>query len=68
MFLNGADLFVYCHEVMLCKSSGEYSEVDITWLLIIGCDHSVIPKGRRLIEQNGNGTERERSASDLCCK
>ena len=29
VFLNGTDLFVYCHEVMLCKSSGEYSEADI---------------------------------------
>ena len=55
MFLNGADLHVcvYCHEVMLYISSGEYLEAEITELLIIGCDHSVIPKGRRLIHSTG---------------
>ena len=30
VFLNGADLLCDCHKVMLCKSSGEYSEADIT--------------------------------------
>ena len=36
VFLNGADLLCDCHRVMLCKSSGEYSETDITRLLMIG--------------------------------
>ena len=26
VFLNGADLLCDCHKVMLCKSSGKYSE------------------------------------------
>ena len=30
VFLNGADLLCDCHKVWLCKSSGEYSEADIT--------------------------------------
>ena len=53
VFLNGADLFVNCDKVMLCKSSGECSKSNISSLLFIGSDDSVIPKGDEIDPQHG---------------
>ena len=36
VFLNGADLCVNCHKVILCDSSGEWLNSDISRLLLSG--------------------------------
>ena len=47
VFLNGADLCVNCYKVMLCDSSGECPNSDISRLLLSGCDNSVVLYVRR---------------------
>ena len=42
VFLNGADLCVNCYKVMLCNSSGECPNSDISLLLLSGYDNSVV--------------------------
>ena len=54
VFLNGADLCVDCYKVMLCNSSGECPNYDISRLLLSGYDNSVVLYVRRLIHITGN--------------
>ena len=59
VFLNGADVCVNCCKVILCDSSGEYLNSDISRLLLSGYDNSVVLYVRRLIHSTG------KSARDL---
>ena len=61
VFLNGADLCVNCYKVMLCNSSGECPNSDISRLLLSGYDISVVLYVRRLI----HSTEKECWGSKL---
>ena len=54
VFLNGADLCVNCYKVMLCNSSGECPNSDISRLSLSGYDNSVVLYVRRLIHSMGN--------------
>ena len=59
VFLNEADVCVNCCKVLLCDSSGEYLNSDISRLLLSGYDNSVVLYVRRLVHSTGN------SAGDL---
>ena len=59
VFLNEADVCVNCCKVLLCDSSGEYLNLDISRILLSGYDNSVVLYVRRLIHSTGN------SARDL---
>ena len=53
LVLNGTDLCVNCYKVMLCNSSGECPNSDISRLLLYGCDISVVIYVRRVIHSTG---------------
>ena len=53
VFLNGADVLCDCHKVWLYKSSGDYSETDITLLLIIGLNDYCDSKMKELDQKHG---------------
>ena len=53
VFLNGTDLCVNGYKVMLCNSSGEFPNADISRLLLSGYDNSVVLYVRRLIHSTG---------------
>ena len=53
VFLNGADVCVNCCKVLLCDSSGECPNSDISRLLLSGYDNSVVLDVRRLIHSTG---------------
>ena len=56
MFLERADVCIYCCKVLLCDSSGEYLNYVIRRLCLSGNVNSPVLYVRRLMHSTGNST------------